>query len=331
MKPLHTIGIIGCGAWGTALASAIHGAGKKVIVFGRNHEVVNDINNAHRNTRYLPDVVLDKSIKATSDDAHIKTCDALLLVVPAQYIRATAQRLAAHVAPTTPLVICAKGIEAETGTLMAEVVRDSFPENPIAVLSGPTFAAEVARGLPAAVTIASASLDIAKNLCEQLGSRSFRPYASNDIVGVEMAGALKNVIAIGCGIVIGKGLGENARAALMTRGLREITRLAVALGAQGETLMGLAGIGDLVLTCGSTQSRNMSLGVALGRGETLAEILKQRVSVTEGIATSLAAQHLGKTVKVETPIIDAVVSVLHEGANINAVMEKLLSRPLTTE
>lgn len=331
MKSLHTIGIIGSGAWGTALAQAMHGAGKKVLMFGRNHEVVSDINNNHKNTRYLPDAVLDKNIKATSDDAPVKTCDALLLVVPAQYIRQTVERIAAHVDTTTPIVICAKGIEGQTNKLMADVVKESLPNNPIAVLSGPTFAAEVVRGLPTAVTIAASSIENAKHLCEQMASRTFRPYASNDVIGVEIAGALKNVIAIGCGIVAGKGLGENARTALMTRGLREITRMAVVLGAQPETLMGLSGLGDLVLTCGSTQSRNMSLGFALGRGEKLADILKQRVSVTEGITTSLAAQQLGKIVNAETPIIDAVVSVLHQGADINTVMERLLSRPLTTE
>ncbi len=331
MKPLHTISIIGSGAWGTALAQAMQAAGKKVFILSRNPDVVQEINSQHRNTRYLPDVVLHDAIKATSDDAAITTCDALLLAVPAQHLRKTTGQLKAHITNTTPLIVCAKGIETQTGKLMGDVVKEYFPNNPLAVLSGPTFAGEVARHLPTAVTLAAPSLDYAKYLCEQLASSRFRPYASDDLVGVEMAGALKNVIAIGCGIVMGKGLGENARTALMTRGLREITRLAVALGAQSETLMGLSGLGDLVLTCGSMQSRNMSLGVALGQGETLADILKQRVSVTEGVTTSLAAQLLAKKVSVETPIIDAVVSVLHHGADINAVVEGLLSRPLTTE
>lgn len=331
MNALHTIGIIGSGAWGTALAQAMCGAGKKPIVFGRNPDVVKDITSQHRNSRYLPDVLLHDGVEATADDGKIKSCDALLLVVPAQYMRKTTEQMAKHVTASIPLIICAKGIETQTGKLMGDVVKETFPTNPLAVLSGPTFAAEVARGLPTAVTIASTSLEFAKTLCEQLASRTFRPYASNDFVGVEIAGALKNVIAIGCGIVMGKGLGENARTALMTRGLREITRLAVAMGAQSETLMGLSGLGDLVLTCGSMQSRNMSLGFALGKGEALADILKQRVSVSEGITTSLAAQMLGKTHKIETPVIDAVVSVLHEGANINSAMERLLSRPLTTE
>ncbi len=331
MKPLHTIGIIGSGAWGTALAQAMHGTGKNVIMFGRNKEVIDEINAHHRNSCYLPDAQIDAAIKATRDETQLKACDVLLLVVPAQHVRTTVMRIAEHVAKDTPIVICAKGIETSSSKLMGDVVKESFHDNPLAVLSGPTFAAEVVRGLPTAVTIAASSLSLAKHLCEQLGSRTFRPYASDDIIGVEIAGALKNVIAIGCGIVMGKGLGENARTALMTRGLRELTRLAVAVGAQGETLMGLSGLGDLVLTCGSTQSRNMSLGAALGRGEVLADILKSRVSVTEGVSTSLAAQALGKAHHIETPIIDAVVAILHHGADINDVTQRLLSRPLTTE
>ncbi len=331
MKHLNTLGIVGTGAWGTALARATRQAGKKVLLFGRDQTVVNDINDHHRNTRYLPDIILDNTIQATTDDTRIASCDALLLVVPAQALRKTVERLACHVTNDVPLILCAKGIEAQTGKLMGDVVREFFPNNPIAVLSGPTFAVEVARGLPTALTIAAPSLDYARMLCAELASHSFRPYASNDFTGVEIAGALKNVIAIGCGIVIGKGLGENARTALMTRGLREITRLAIAMGGKQETLMGLSGLGDLVLTCGSVQSRNMSLGIALGRGERLADILKQRVSVTEGISTSLAAQELGRRYALGTPVMDAVVSVLHEGVDVNTVMEQLLSRPLTTE
>ncbi len=331
MNAFQTIGIIGGGAWATALAQAMQGAGKKVGLFARNQRVVDDINTAHINSYYLPHIAIDTSIRASSDMAGLKNCDAVLLVVPAQGMRATCQHIKPHIANTAPLIICAKGIETNTAKLMADVVREIFPDNPIAVLSGPTFAAEVAKGLPTAVTIAASNMEFAKHCCEQLSSRTFRPYASADVIGVEIAGALKNVIAIGCGIVIGKGLGENARTALMTRGLREITRLAVALGGKQETLMGLSGLGDLVLTCGSTQSRNMSLGAALGRGETLDAILKNRVSVAEGVSTSLAAQLLAKKCHVDMPITDAVVSVVHHNADIGAMMELLLSRPLTTE
>lgn len=331
MKSIQTIGILGGGAWATALAQAMHGSGKKVTLFARNQSVVDDINKTHINSSYLPGILLDASIQASSAVAGLKNCDAILLTVPAQYMRQACERIKAHVVKTTPLIICAKGIETNTATLMADIVKEAFPDNIIAVLSGPTFAAEVAKGLPSAVTIAASALDIAKHLCEQLGSRTFRPYASADVVGVEIAGALKNVMAIGCGVVIGKGLGENARTALMTRGLREMTRLAVASGGKQETLMGLSGLGDLVLTCGSTQSRNMSLGLALGRGERLDSILKNRVSVAEGVSTSLAAQLLAKKRHVDMPITDAVVSVLHHNADIGAMMEQLLSRPLTTE
>lgn len=328
---INTIGIIGGGAWATALAQAMHASGKKVELFARNQKVVDGINTTHINSYYLPDITINASIQASSDYAGLKDCDAVLLVVPAQYMRASCERIKAHIAASVPLIICAKGIETDSATLMADVVHEVLPANPIAVLSGPTFAAEVAKGLPTAITIAASTLDAAKYLCEQLSSRTFRPYASADVIGVEIAGALKNVMAIGCGVVSGKGLGENARTALMTRGLREMTRLAVALGGKQETLMGLAGLGDLVLTCGSTQSRNMSLGAALGRGETLDAILKNRVSVAEGVSTSLAAQLLAKKHHVDMPITDAVVSILHHHADIGAMMEQLLSRPLTTE
>lgn len=331
MNGFNTIGIIGGGAWATALAQAMYATGKKVELFARNQKVVDDINTAHINSYYLPNIAIDASIHASSDETGIKDCDVILLVVPAQYMRATCLRIKTHIMPTIPLIICAKGIETNTATLMADVVHELLPHNPVAVLSGPTFAAEVAKGLPTAITIAANTLDVAKYLCEQLSSRTFRPYASADVIGVEIAGGLKNVMAIGCGIVIGKGLGENARTALMTRGLREMTRLAVALGGKQETLMGLSGLGDLVLTCGSTQSRNMSLGAALGGGETLDAILKNRVSVAEGVSTSLAAQLLAKKHHVDMPITDAVVSILHHNADIGAMMEQLLSRPLTTE
>ncbi|NDE91046.1 MAG: NAD(P)-dependent glycerol-3-phosphate dehydrogenase [Alphaproteobacteria bacterium] len=328
---MQTIHIIGSGAWASALAQTMRSAGKTVKLFARNKIVVDAINATHRNSVYLPDVMLDSAITASTDFAGINTCDAVLLVVPAQHLGKTCTEIAAHIPNHIPLIICAKGIEAATGRLMHEVVTSVFPANDIAVLSGPTFAVEVAQKLPTAVTIAARSIELAKQLCEQLGSRTFRPYASTDIMGVEIAGALKNVMAIGCGIVIGKGLGENARAALMTRGLREMTRLATALGGKQETLMGLSGLGDLMLTCSSNQSRNMSLGVALGKGETLADILKQRVSVAEGVATSLATQILAKKHNVAMPIVDAVVSVLHEAADINSAIEQLLSRPLTVE
>lgn len=331
MKSLQTIGILGSGAWATALAMTAYRAGKQALLIARNKYVVDEINSAHCNSRYLPGMMLDQSIKASTDFSALRQCDGVLLVVPAQHMGHTCAQIIPHILKDIPLIIGSKGVEIKTGLLMHDVVRKAFPHNPIAVLSGPTFADEVAKGLPSAATLAATSLELAKHLCEQIGSPNLRPYASADLVGVALAGALKNVIAIGCGIVIGKGLGENARAALMTRGLREMTRLAVALGGKQETLMGLSGLGDLVLTCGSTQSRNMSLGAAIGRGKKLADILNQRSSVAEGVSTCLAAQALAKQHAVETPIIDAVVSVLHDGADVSQVMHQLLSRPLTTE
>jgi glycerol-3-phosphate dehydrogenase (NAD(P)+) len=331
MKPIQTIGIIGGGAWGTALALTMLDTQKTVCIFTRNSNVVIDINQHHLNSVYLPHIHIPPSLTAMCNYKGADTCDALLLAVPAQHMRAQCTELARYVSQTPALVICAKGIETSSGQLMHDIVKSFFPNNDIAVLSGPTFASEVAQGKPTAVTIAASSLTVAKYLAEQLGSRAFRPYASDDIIGAQIAGAIKNVIAIGCGIVIGKGLGENARAAFMTRGLREMTRLAITLGGRQETMMGLAGIGDLVLTCGSAQSRNMSLGIALGQGTALQNILSQRQSVAEGVSTALAAQQLANQMGVAMPIIDAIASVLHQGANIDDTIAQLLARPFTAE
>ncbi len=230
-----------------------------------------------------------------------------------------------------PAVICAKGIERQTGALMSEVAAEALPGGPLAVLSGPTFAAEVARGLPTAVTLACADGDLGALLMAALGSRRFRPYLSDDLVGAQIGGAVKNVIAIACGIVTGRGLGDNARAALITRGLAEMVRLAMAKGAQPETMMGLSGLGDLTLTCNSQQSRNMSLGVALGRGEALADILAARRSIAEGVSTAPSVVALAGRLGVEMPICEAVDRVLHHNADIDATIEALLARPFKAE
>lgn len=331
MNPIYNLGIIGGGAWGTALAQALRMAGTDVQILAREKKVVEDITLYHHNHDFLPGIKLDVLVKATLNISEMAMKDALLLVVPAQHMRAMCKLLVGRVPKEMPLVICAKGIEAETGKLMGEVVKEILPEHPLAVLSGPTFAAEVAKNLPAAVTIASRDIALARHLAATFGSKTFRPYSSNDMVGVEVAGALKNVIAIGCGIVIGKGLGENARAALMTRGLHEISQLAATMGGKAETLMGLSGLGDLVLTCGSPQSRNMSLGVALGKGRKLQEILAERSSVTEGVTTSLAALKLAQAHKVDMPIMEAIAAILHKNANIEQTVDALLSRPFRAE
>jgi len=324
------IGIVGGGAWGTALALVALRAGRQPLLWAREAEVVAAINASHENRLFLPGIALDAAIRATGDLAEIAGCDLLLLAVPTQFLRTVAGALAPH-AGTTPVVLCAKGIEEGTGALLSEVAAAVLPRSPMAVLSGPTFAAEVARDLPTAITLATSDATLGQRLVQSLGSRGFRPYLSDDVVGAEIGGAIKNVIAIACGIVEGRKLGDNARAALITRGLAEMARLAIAKGGRAETLMGLSGLGDLTLTCTGAQSRNHSLGVALGQGQSLADILASRRSVAEGVTSSRAAAALARRLGIEMPITFAVEAVLHLGAGIDAAMEGLLARPFRTE
>ena len=328
---LERIGIIGGGAWGTALALTARRAGRHVTLWAREAEVVAAINRDHVNPLFLPGIALDPEIRATADLAEAAAADLLLLVAPAQHLRALAGALAAQVAADLPVLICTKGIEEGSGALMGEVVAAALPASPIAVLSGPTFAAEVARGLPTAVTLACAEKALGRRLITALGTRSFRPYLSEDVIGAEIGGAVKNVLAIACGIVLGRKLGDNARAALITRGLAEMVRLALRKGGKAETLMGLSGLGDLVLTCTSLQSRNHSLGAALGEGRPLAEILAERRSVAEGVTSAAAAASLAKRLSVDMPIVAAVDAILHKGAAVDQAIEALLARPFKSE
>jgi glycerol-3-phosphate dehydrogenase (NAD(P)+) len=253
------------------------------------------------------------------------------LTVPAQFLRAAMGELADSIEPGIPIVICAKGIEQDTGALMSEIAAEVLTDTPVLVLSGPTFAAEVAAGLPAAVTLACQDDDLAVKVSDALAGPMFRIYRSDDLIGAQIGGAVKNVLAIGCGIVDGRGLGDNARAALITRGLSEIVRLGLAKGARTETLMGLCGIGDLVLTCNAMQSRNFSLGVALGRGEALANILDARSSVAEGVFSAASVSGLARTLDVDMPLCLAVDGILNHFADIDATIEGLLSRPMKQE
>ena len=325
------ISIIGAGAWGTALALAARRAGNDVTLWAYEADIVAAINDAHENTLYLPGVTLDPAIRATADLAEAASADALLLAAPAQHMRTTIAPLAGHLPPATPLIVCAKGIEQETLALMSEAVAAIFPQTPVFILSGPTFAADVAAGRPTAVTLAGSDLAAAQVLADRLSSDRFRPYSGDDVIGAQIGGAIKNVLAIACGIAEGRGFGDNARAALVTRGLAELTRLCLAKGGRAETMMGLSGLGDLVLTCTSTQSRNYSLGLALGAGRTLAEILGERYSVAEGVYTASAAVALAAKLGIEMPIATAVDAVLNKGADINVVIEALLARPLRAE
>ena len=332
MKQLQHFGVIGGGAWGTALAQALIRAGRDVTLWAREKEVACSINERHENAAYLPSVSLDAWLKATSDLADIRGCDAWLLVTPVQHTRSICTQLAALGADKdTPLLLCSKGIEIGTLTFPSQFVAESLVGHPLAVLSGPSFAIEVARQQPTALTLACADEALGHSLCQAISSPAFRPYFSPDVLGAQIGGAIKNVMAVATGIATGCKMGENARAALITRGLAEMMRLGVARGAQSETLMGLSGLGDLVLTCSSTQSRNMSLGVALGQGRTLDEILAERKSVAEGVPTTTAAAALAQKSGVDMPIVQAVDAILNKKAAVRDVITTLLSRPLKAE
>ena len=328
---MQRIGIVGAGAWGTALACVARRAGRDVTIWAREPEVAAEINAAHENPIYLPGVTLDPGVRATDRLGEVAAADALFLATPAQHLRAVAGELARHLPPDRPVVICAKGIEQGTGALMTEVVAAVLPGRPAAVLSGPTFAAEVARGLPTAVTLAASDAALGRRLAAAIGGARFRPYLSDDPIGAEIGGAVKNVLAVACGIVVGRRLGDNARAALVTRGLAEMIRLAVARGGRAETLMGLSGLGDLTLTCNGIQSRNLSVGIALGEGRRLAELLAERRSVAEGVFSAAAVVALAGRLGVDMPIAAAVDAILNRGADIDETIAGLLARPFRDE
>lgn len=328
---MQKIGVIGAGAWGTALAAMARRAGRDVVLWAREDEVVDSINNRQVNDVFLPDVPLDPAIRATQDYAETVAADLVLLVAPAQHLRTVCGDLAPHWQDGVPAVICAKGIERVTNALMTQVIAEALPMAPPMVLSGPTFAKEVASGLPTAVTVAAEDAALAERAAKAIGTATFRPYLSSDLVGSAIGGAVKNVLAIACGLVDGKGLGDNARAALITRGLVEVVRLALSLGGQSQTLMGLCGLGDLLLTATSMQSRNYSLGSALGQGRTLEEILGERRAVTEGVYTAEAVVALAQTQGVDMPICRAMDQILNQGVEVDAAIAELLDRPVKEE
>jgi glycerol-3-phosphate dehydrogenase (NAD(P)+) len=328
---LQNIGVLGAGAWGTALAAAAVQAGRGTLLWAREPEVVEAVNSGHENTVFLPGIALDPTLKATGDLSALSHCDAVLVVSPAQHLRSMVADLVAHIRAGVPLVICSKGIEVSSGKLLSEVIEETAPNNPVAVLSGPTFAAEVARGLPCALTLAARDKAVGDALVQALGQPMLRPYYNDDIVGAQIGGAIKNVLAIATGIVAGLGIGENARAAVITRGLAEIVRFGGLYGAESETLMGLSGLGDLILTCSSTQSRNMSLGKAIGEGRSFAEIMAERNSVAEGAHTVEIVHKIAADKGLDMPITAAVYDILKEGKDVRDVMNRLLARPFTDE
>ena len=329
---MDNVYVIGGGAWGTALAAASRRAGRNVTLYARETEVVNAINAGAANPIYLPDIALPNGLRAVGAIADgCENCDAVILVVPAQFVRATTEELAKTLSEKVPVVLAAKGIEQGTLALMTEIAEEVLPENPLAVISGPSFAGEVASGLPAAVTLACADEELGTHLVNMIASATFRIYQSSDLIGAEIGGSVKNVLAIACGIVEGRGLGDNARAALITRGLAEMMRLGRAKGATTETMMGLAGMGDLVLTCNAMQSRNFSFGFALGQGQTIEQILSSRVAVTEGVTSAVSVTGLAEKMGVDMPICQAINAILHQGQNIDAAIAGLMDRPLRTE
>jgi len=323
-----SIAVVGAGAWGTALAQMLASDGQDILLWALEPELVEEINARHTNTPYLPGIALAPSIRATGDIAEVAGRDIVLLVTPAQHLGRVLGQF-----PHFPrdLVLCNKGIEAGSGRLMTEVAANAAPSSDIAVLSGPTFAHEVAAGLPTAVTLACGGGEAQwQRIGSAIARPAFRPYYSDDLVGAEVGGAVKNVLAIACGVVEGRGMGQNARAALIARGYAEMQRFGEALGAQRETLAGLCGLGDLVLTCSSTSSRNFSLGKALGEGEDPRKLMGDRRTVAEGAHTAPVLVELAKRHGVEMPIVAAVDRLL-AGAPAKAVAAELLTRPLAAE
>ncbi len=325
-QKFQKFGVIGGGAWGTAMAQTLAVSGRDVVLWAFEQEVADAVNANHENSVYLPGVKLHTNIRASSDFGALEGMDAVLGVAPAQHMRTTLAKFAPHMQKGLPVILCSKGIEISTLKFMAEVLADILPDAIPAVLSGPSFAIDVAKGLPTAVTLAVKDQGLGEKLAAAIAAPTFRPYLSTDVLGAEIGGAVKNVLAIACGMVLGKGLGRSAHAALITRGFAEMTRLGAALGARPETLTGMCGLGDLVLTCSSEQSRNMSAGLALGRGQSLDKIMASRSAVTEGVATAPALERLAAKAGVEMPICEAVAAILAGRADVDTAIEALLNR-----
>lgn len=327
MSEIRHIGVVGGGAWGTALACLARRAGRRVTLWSRDPAIASAIARDRVNPIYLPGQTIESGIEAAAALDQLASCDAVLLVCPAQAVREVAARLAGD----APAVICAKGIEARSGLLMPEVLGQVLPGRPIAMLSGPSFAEEAARGLPTAVSIATDDEELGRLLAASLGAGVFRPYWTSDVLGVALGGAVKNVLAIAAGIVEGRGLGYNAAAALITRGFAEMARLGQAMGAQLETMTGLSGLGDIVLTCHGPLSRNRSLGLALGKGASLSAYMSGRRQVVEGAATAPAVLARARHSGIEMPICAAVDAILHREASLDEAIRALLARPLRRE
>jgi glycerol-3-phosphate dehydrogenase (NAD(P)+) len=324
------VGVAGAGAWGTALAVCAVAAGREVHVWAREPEVAASLVAGNGNPAFLPGANVP-AMSASTDMAELADCDAILLVAPAQHMRATVRGLAPRLKRGTPLALCSKGIERGTLKMMTDVLAEEAPHASAAVLSGPSFASDVAKGLPTAVTLACPDRAIGETWMRSIGRPHFRIYWSDDLVGAEAGGAIKNVLAIACGVCDGLGLGRSAHAALIARGFAEMTRLGVAMGGRPETLAGLCGLGDLVLTCSSPQSRNMSFGMELGRGKSATEILASRMAVTEGAETAPAVVELGRKLNIDLPICQVVLDMIEGRLDARAAVGQLLNRPMKDE
>ena len=332
-KQFKTVGVIGAGAWGTALAQSFARSDLQVKLWAYEQDVVGEINDKKTNQTFLPNITLHDNISATNELKKVCHNDIIVVVAPTQHVAKIMEQAAPFIAESVPVIIAAKGIEISTGRLLSHIVTGILPQNPVGVLTGPSFAIEVANDLPAALTLAMNDEyeELNYQLCDVLSTPHFRLYASNDMIGAQIGGAVKNVIAIACGIAHGKKMGDNARAALQTRGLAEMVRLGEKLGADPQTFLGLSGVGDLTLTCNAMQSRNFSLGVAIGEGKRAADILAERSSVAEGYYTAEAIVRLAQKIEIDMPICAAVYETLHKEKAIDYVIKGLLERPLKSE
>lgn len=328
---MKKIGVLGAGSWGTALAKVCAKPGRDVVMWARDPEIVTSVNEEHVNPHYLSDVALPHEVRATQDFDELCDAEAILLVTPAQKLREIIEQFSDQLPNWIPLVICSKGIEIESGQFLSEVLKEITDGNPVAALSGPNFADEVAYGLPAATTIACEDRDLGFLLVESIGSHTFRPYYNPDMMSVQLAGALKNVYAIASGVTAGRNLGENAIAALITRSLAEMSRLGARLGGDMKTFMGLSGVGDLMLSCQSARSRNRTLGYYIGSGKTAEQVMSGSRSVFEGYHTSASVKKLAQKGGVDMPVAEAVYKVLYEGSEIGSSVASLLARPFSEE
>lgn len=318
------LAVIGGGAWGTALAQVAAAGGRETLLWALEDEVVSSVNNRHENSAFLPGIPLNEAIRATSDLELLASCDAWVVVTPAQHMRSVLEQAPAG---DRPLVLCSKGIEERSGKLLHEVAHEVCPLSPVAVLSGPTFAHEVAAGLPTAVTLACEDRALGEALRARINLVNFRTYCTDDVAGAEVGGAVKNVLAIACGIVEGKRLGQNARAALIARGFAEMVRFGLSMGGRRETLAGLSGLGDLVLTCNSTSSRNFSLGKAIGEGNEVRGLLRDRRTIAEGAHTAPVLNRIAIERNIDMPIVGAVDDLIGGKVRLDELLETMLSRP----